>query len=245
MEYLRKILLALLIVIAGGCGGGSEGTGTISGGRTLEGQILDVSDKPLTDASVTVLDTGDSTSTDSHGNFQIAAPESQTEITLEVESGALKNSVTLTNIDPDASSIRVALTADPQRNTITATNLQVWSRIVGDCDRYFENRAIIRQSNKIPNKHLSCTMRFFVSGDGDRLERVPGAMEVRACDQTNWRPIASGMTGFGINAGVGDIQFTFIDDRRNCEYRVVAPAGDADAKSQYIYLQTLTLQTYR
>lgn len=233
--------IALLVCTLCGCGGGSEGTGT-EVTRKLAGQVATKDGAPLSNAHVTLLETGNSTTTDRLGFFTLGAPLTTSDLTLEVAKGGLRNSVVLRDINIEATTIDVSLTVDEDRNEITASSIQVWSRVVGDCDRYFENKAIIRQA-VVVSRPLVCTMRFFVSGDGRRLERVAGEIQVRACNSNKWRTIAEGATGFGVNAGFGDIEFTFIDDRRNCEYRVAAPLGLNQKNTLYIYLETLTYQS--
>lgn len=241
---MRTVLahVVLLLCILCGCGGGSEGTGTELT-RKLAGQVATTEGNPVGEANITLLETGDSTTTDGRGFFTLGIPLATSDLTLEVLKDELRSSVVLQDIDSDATTIDVSLTVDEERNQITASSIQVWSRIVGDCDRYFENRAIIRQS-VVVSRPLACTMRFFVSGDGKRLERAVGEIQVRACNATTWRTIAKGATGFGVDAGLGDIQFTFIDDKRNCEYRVAAPLDSNQKNVLYVYLETLTYQSY-
>lgn len=236
-------VLCLISIVISGCGGGSEGTGTTSGfgqGRTLNGVLLDADGRPLA-ATITLQETGDSVQVSGTGNFTLLLPEGALQPTLEVSTDGNSSQLKLSSIESDAISVYVTLKLDSSMNVMQVSNYNVWARIVGDCDRYFENRAVIRQSVTL-NRPVSCTIRFFASGDGRRLDRVPGAIQVRACKEKIWRTIAQGLTGFGQSAGVGEIDFTFIDNRRNCEYRVVAPFEQPGVQSIYVYLSTLTLQ---
>lgn len=241
---MRNHVAALVLFLTatfGGCGGGSEGTGTAVTTRSLEGAIRTSDGKPVANADVVIIDTGDSTRTDADGKFSVPAPLSTEQLTIEVSSNNFSRNVNLNNIENDATAINVSITIDENSNSIDVSNIQLWSRITGDCDRYFENRPIIRQSVKV-DRALQCTMRFFVSGNGRRLERIRGEIQVRACNSHRWRAIADGQTGAGLNAGFGDIEFTFIDNNRNCEYRVVAPS-DGAVSPLSVYLATLTLQS--
>ena len=232
---------ALFLLLGAGCGGGSQGTGTIGITRMLGGRVINPNGTPIVGAEIMLLETGESTRSNELGVFSLDAPLLTEQLTLEITSGDLVRSVTLTELDKESTTIEVSVTVDTQSNQISVTNIQVWSRIIGDCDRYFENRAIIRQSVPL-TKPLICTMRFFVSGDGKRLERVRGEIQVRSCQSDTWRSIAKGSTGFGINAGFGDINFTFIDNKRNCEYRIIAPVDSEGSTPGVVLLQTLTLQ---
>jgi hypothetical protein len=244
MKRVWIILFAVILSIVMGCGGGSEGTGTTDGfgeGRTLVGRLRDSAGSPLA-GTVTLLETGDSATVDSLGSFVLGLPEDPQALTLEVDSGGTTANLTLDPIDAEVTTVKVDLTLDRERGIVSASNFHVWSRIVGDCDRYFENQPVIRQS-VVLDRPLTCTMRFFVSGDGQRLERVPAAIQVRACSESRWRTIATGKTGVGLQAGVGEIDFTFIDDPRNCEYRVAAPFNVEQTDPVFVYLASLTLQS--
>ena len=242
-EGLLEFLL-ITIVLLSGCGGGSEGTGTGAIPRTLTGTVLGQDGKPVSGAIVTVLNTGDTTTTSPTGDFLLPLPLELNQFTVEVDSGNVKGNVNIPAIDQDVTTVQVAIKVDGSKGEITAASIQVWSRIVGDCARYFANEAIIRQTERTP-RLLQCIMRFYVSGDGRRLERAPGAMQVRSCNSDEWRTIAIGKTGFGVNAGVGEIEFTFIDNRRNCEYRLAAPFGATTLTPSYIAVETFTLQESR
>ena len=245
-KYLLPICW-LLLLIAGsiGCGGGSEGTG-IGGLRSISGIVEDQTQRPLEGVSVTLVQTGDTQITDQTGHFNFLVDQNDTtaEYQLEVASATVEGTVTVPNNDPEVTQVEMRVVVNTLNGSIAVSDVQVWARIVGDCERYFDNKAVIRQTKATPAL-LQCTLRFFASAAGQRVERIPGQIQVRACSDNLWRPIANGKTGAGVNAGVGEIEFDFLDDRRNCEYRLAAPHDSAPLMETYIYIKTLTLLNRR
>jgi len=243
IRYSWPALVLASILAMSGCGGGSEGTGTGTE-RVVSGSVRSLDDLPVTDATVTILETGDSTVTDEAGNFQIQAATLPETILIEVESGDLTAQSTVANFDDQTEAIQVIVTVDsedPEPSVQPASNISVWSRIVGACRNNFLNGLVIRQNTPI-NGSTTCTMKFFASGDGKKLERLPAEMQVRACGSTEWTTLAQGRTGFGINAGVGQIPFTFIDDPEHCEYRLAAPINSSISEPIFIYVSTFSLE---
>jgi hypothetical protein len=209
--------------------------------RTLAGELVTTTGVPVRDMNVTLRETGESQVTDNLGAFSFETPFSVNSFTLEIGNDEEKGSVAVDVLENDSPAISVSLVLNEESKRITASNVQIWGRIIGECDQYFENRPVIRQSVGVSGS-VTCTLRFFVSGDGKRLERVSSELQVRSCDVRKWRPIISGSTGFGLNAGFGDIEFPFIDDREHCEYRLIVPTGKR-GKLLAIYLHTFTLQS--
>ena len=242
-RYFLSMLFFILSCLCSGCGGGSEGTGTLTGsGRTLVGTVRTTTNEPVAGATVTLIDNGDSTTTDAAGSFALALDEKTDQVTLEIQSNEITGQVEVGALDTNATKVSVDLTINTARGIITAKNIQVWAKIVGLCDPYFENLPIIRQSNTIPGT-VECTTKFFASGDGARLSNIPAAVQVRPCGSRKWTTIAEGETGTGINAGVGQMRFVFADDLNHCEYRVVAPYNVTGVEELSILIQTLTLQS--
>lgn len=235
---MRALLLIILSMILISCGGGSEGTGT----RTVAGVIKTVNSEPVTDARVTILQTGDFSITDSSGNFSIETEQTTGSLTLEIVTETFSVEAEVSEIEDEASSVSVEITVDPTSSTASISDIHIWARMVGSCDLYFENRTIIRQSNKVPQQGIDCVLKFFASGEGQRLERIPGAIQVRSCDSKKWSTIAEGITGIGLNAGVGQIEFRFKDSESTCEYRLAAPYEVAGVKPLFVYISTFTLQ---
>lgn len=238
--YLRSSIICLSIIIVltlPGCGGGSEGTGS----RSITGRIARSDDTPVVSASIELIQTGDIAITDNDGMFLLLTDFSGPDGTLKVTDQDASTLVPLPNVESDSINLKIDITLEAGNGELNATSVQSWAKIVGACDIYFENNERIRQANKVP-KNTQCTVKFFVSGDGERLERISGAIEVRACDSNDWDLVSIGETGIGTGAGVGQISFIYKDDKRHCEYRIGAPFGYDHYEPIYTYIDTFTLQ---
>lgn len=233
-------VLVVITLLTGCAGGGSEGTG---GGlkRAVFGTLHKFDSTPIAGAKVSVLETGDAGVTDTAGNFLINADIPGNSLTLEVSTSDLTRDITVSDLSADATNVSLELVLDPAKNLLLGQRIYMWARIGPGCDQYFDNKEIIRQTKKTPPE-LQCSVRFFVNGGTTPLSDIPGAVEVRACDSKQWRFLVRGTTGSGSTVGVGEIPFTFIDNERNCEYRIVAPYQYASLKELEVLIQTRTLQ---
>lgn len=240
MKKILKIVWLLSILILSGCGGGSEGTGT---NKSISGSLRLEDGTPLTEALVTVLETGDNALSDDQGRFLIETRLDSETINISVEKDDVIAQTELIGLDTTSSNIMVELTfRRGDASLVSVDYLEVWARIVGNCEKYFKNDRIIKQKAEVP-EDLKCVLRFFVSGDGRKLERISGQIDVRSCNSDNWRKIASGSTGTGTSAGFGDIEFDYIDNRNNCVYRLLAPINDPNGRASEISIHTLTFQS--
>lgn len=243
IRTIESALLLSFALLICGCGGGSEGTGPLGGSqRTVMGSVSQDNGAAVAKAVITDLASGNTTQTDQTGAFSILVSVEQGPVTLQVDSGNTSRTVSIGDVSSEAPALQVNINLSADNASQQTDNISIWARVVGACDQFFENKEVIRQSNPV-NGETSCTLKFFASGNGKRLERVPATIEVRACNQRRWRPIAFGQTGVGLEAGVGQIEFTFIDNQRNCEYRLGAPHEVAGTKELYVYIATATLQS--
>lgn len=245
MKRALRLFVVLLLLALVRCGGGSEGTGV--GTKSIVGTIKLTDGSPFAGAEITILETGDSSLSDASGAFRIDTQTDATALSLSVEKGDISARTAIEGLDPTASNIMIALTLDPRGDAslVTVGYLDIFARIVGNCEKYFSNERVIKQRRAVP-EDLVCTLRFFASGDGLRLERIRGRIEVRTCNAGDeWRPLKEGLTGTGSTAGFGDIDFDFIDDRRNCVYRLIAPINDPQGRQIDIRIQTRTFQNSR
>lgn len=87
-KLLSTILSALLIFALTGCGGGSEGTGSVE----IRGAVTDSSGNPIPQASVLALTTGDSATSDVSGAFVIDAYKDGETFTVNTPAGTFTES---------------------------------------------------------------------------------------------------------------------------------------------------------
>lgn len=215
--------IALVIVLAlMGCGGGSAGTGT--GNVVVQGAVLDQSGQPVENVDIRVVETGSEATTTQDGHFEILGTSEQDNVTLEVSSSTGTAFITV-DMPQDGGIVSITLTIDPQLTTINASSVEMSAGIVGRCNSYFENKSVIRQSNRVPG-NLRCIARISVSSDNGSLARVPIVIQYNTCDESNtWTTLAAGSTFGYPNTGVGQIEFPYADDKTHCIYRIVAPYG--------------------
>jgi len=233
-------LLLVIVLALMGCGGGSAGTGT-GPVVVVQGAVLDESGAPVSDINVRVVETGSTDTTSADGGFELTTAPESGQVTLEVSSENGVAYVTV-QIPEEGGTVAVTLTVNPRLTSVNADTLEVGAAIVGRCDIYFENRLVIRQSNRVPGD-LRCVAKVTVSADGRRLAQVPFIVQYQDCDGNSpWATIAAGSTMKRPNRGIGQVDFPFIDDEAHCVYRIVAPAGVRDLPELERRIHTLTYQ---
>lgn len=239
---LYLTLFAVFLFVACG-GGGTQGTG-LGTFRIITGTVTVENEEPLEGASVTIVETGDSDITDNNGEFEIETELESENFRLQVQKDKIDTTIEVSGVDSETNNLALHISLETQENIGSISTLEVWARMVGECDAFFENHPRIRQSVAVPSGGLDCTLKFFASGDGKRLERVPAEIEVRSCNgnSENWKRIAIGTTGVGRDAGVGQINFHFIDNKENCLYRLRAPVEISGVKPVTIFIDSFTFQ---
>lgn len=116
------VIIACLMFV--GCGGGTTGTGGSSSDQ-FNGKILSVSGDPIVDAVVTVLETGDSTRSDSSGQFSLETEVIADTATLLVTTLQTEVSVTVDELTTEAVVVEVSLEVDEVQNTATVKDKKV------------------------------------------------------------------------------------------------------------------------
>lgn len=117
-ENLSKwIVLFSLVAILGSCGGSTQGTG----GITVEGRLLEVNRSPVSGASVTLLSSGESTTTDLSGAFVLISPSA--EIPLLFESGETRAETTV-SVSPQTSRLIATFKLDRERGRVEAEDVE-------------------------------------------------------------------------------------------------------------------------
>ena len=121
--FSLSAVLALLLSLCG-CGGGTEGTG----GVTIQGRVLDISNLPLAGVEVKAADTNDIDVTDSAGTFAVVANTNITSATLAFKKAAAQASFTIDSIPADTESIEANFTVDFGSGSASAGNVQFKKR---------------------------------------------------------------------------------------------------------------------
>ena len=195
-----------LLLTLDGCGGGSAGTGigTETRSLTIEGTLVSETNKPLAGVTVTILETGDSSVTNTAGQFTITTDPFEGDTTLEYQRGKKRGS-TIISAQQDSGAIQIVLKVNPLFDEVTADSLVVDSRIVGRCESYFENKTPIRQSNRVPSG-TRCVAKARVLTGTTPLAHAPIAIQYRACEADSpWITVTLGETLSGANIGVGQV----------------------------------------
>lgn len=119
----HSIVSLLLILLFVGCGGGTSGT---DGGQTVRilGSLVNQNSSPLPAATVTVLDSGESTQTDASGAFALETPSTPS-LTVEVVTGQLRFQSTIGDLDPNSPEITLTIQIDTERGTISIENVSI------------------------------------------------------------------------------------------------------------------------
>jgi len=234
-------LLLVIVLALMGCGGGSAGTGT-GPVVVVQGAVFDQSGSPVEDVNVRVLETGSEDRTSSNGEFQLTTEPETGEVTLEITSANGVAHVTV-DIPEDGGTVSITLRINPKLTEINAETLEVGAAIVGRCDRYFENRAVIRQANKVPGDS-TCVAKVTISSDGRKLAEVPFLVQYQDCAGVNpWVTVAAGTTMKSPNRGIGQVRFPFEDNETHCVYRILAPVGVKNLPELERRIETLTFQS--
>jgi hypothetical protein len=227
------------------CGGGSGGTGfpTTGDERLLSGQVVSQTAAPLEGVSVTVVETGRSTVTDSKGAFVLAAPPDNNNINLLIQSPSVETSVSVKPV-ADASQLRVDVTLNTDSGTTSIDQIDAKAQIIGECDTAFENGSIIRQSDSL-DSGVSCVVKVTVYGDGKLLPGIPVVVQYRACDESaEWSNISVDNTAHGPHRGVAQVSFPYFDTDQYCEYRVIAPFNDPNHAPIFFPIHTFRKQAF-
>lgn len=241
MDRFFLLVLSMIVALTSGCGGGSAGTGTGDTLVRIQGIVSDPSGAPVESALVTVVESGDSDTTDGVGAFSIEADVANQQITLEV-SKQDRSALTTITAPGESGTISIQVKFDDVREVVETQELSVQSSIVGRCDVYFENFSTIRQANPV-EPGTSCVAKISISAGGNPVPHVPIAIQYKSCSKGSaWVTTELGATMSGGNIGIAQIPFDFYDDQKHCIYRIVTPFGDPKVDPIITEIVTLTAQ---
>jgi Carboxypeptidase regulatory-like domain len=241
-QVFTKLCVAIpFLVTALGCGGGSSGTGVPDGfvAKVLTGRVVDESDVPVEDAKITVVETGDTTRTDSSGNFEFEVPK-DTDVSLDIEAEGIDATVPVADTPGAETRVDVEISVSRRTGVVNVRNLEVIAKIVGVCDFAFENAPTIRQGNKLKDGTV-CPVRVTVRSSYRGLSGIPFRIEKSRCDKEKWKLLNEALTG---REGTGTLKFTFRDNDDFCQYRIIAPYNVDGLKNTIHPVHTFRKQAY-
>ncbi len=128
---MRRVLLTLIFAFVllnvPGCGGGTTGTGG-TGSTEFSGKLLDEAGAPVSNAVVTIEETGDTAITDTEGNFTVETEVSTSTVTVHVQSDSTDAKTTIDQIPADPKSIAVTLQLNRRKNILEVKRRDVIQR---------------------------------------------------------------------------------------------------------------------
>lgn len=117
---ISRLLICGCIAGFAACGPDDSGNDRI---LQFSGVVVGTDGLPVSEAVVTVFETGESSSTDENGEFLVDSFRHPSSAGLFFELSAFTNIVTINSIPKDAALVRVTVSVD--RNTLTATLIDV------------------------------------------------------------------------------------------------------------------------
>ncbi len=122
---LTTSIVALVLLVA--CAGGTKGTGG-TGGSVFTGQVVSTSGMSISDALITLRETGDTTNSDASGRFLLESEVAGSEVTLLVESKGTEAAAVINEIPAADVSVDVKLELDEGKKTLTVREKKITPR---------------------------------------------------------------------------------------------------------------------
>lgn len=123
IQAILFLCIILLLGFLGGCGGGTQGTGGIA----IEGRLLKTDGTGLPDTTVTVAQTGDSTTTDLNGSFSLTTTVVG-DTSLLLENSTLSTEVAIGALSTNAASVRVTISVNEDDNSGAVDEIEIEER---------------------------------------------------------------------------------------------------------------------
>lgn len=240
IDYSNKHIILFLcfvpIYLINGCGGGTSGTGVDT--QDYRGVVLDRSGSPISNARVTIEETGDSDTTEVDGTFDIQSTTNLVNATLLIETKVSETKVAVDQIQSVSQSIAIAIDENVASHQKSA-GYDIRAKLVGVCDPFFVNSRPIIQTEKIPTSKICPLLVSIRTIDGGLANRK-FQIQSNTCDASaSWKLISEGQTGAD---GTGKINFNFEDTKSKCIYRILVPINDKRIKPISFEIRTLSFQ---
>lgn len=240
-DFIFVILILSVVYFLTACGGGSQGTGT-EPRTSFAGKIQSTDSNPIGGAQITVVETGEKTISDSEGNFNLNSSfvGGSTELIITTDQGS-STVVIDENITSQGAAIVVGVEVGSGTQLSSADSLTITAKIEGDCDIYFENNRVIRQSNQIQDGKI-CPFRIKVFDGHIPISGSSVYVQKRGCDDNlGWVTIKEGIVGIK-TPGIVDVNFKFSTKPDFCLYRALVVVGENPA--QEFIVRTFRKQKY-
>jgi hypothetical protein len=115
--------MIIVLGVLGGCGGGTQGTGGIA----IEGRILKTDGTGLSDTTVTVAQTGDSTTTDQNGSFSLRTSVVG-DASLLLESTTFSTEVAIGTVSTNTATVRLTISVNEDDNSSSIDEIEFEER---------------------------------------------------------------------------------------------------------------------
>jgi len=237
----RFLMICFTLAFAGCQGGGTQGTGVPKSLYT--GRLTTADGSGFPGAKLEISETGATTQSDEHGNFNLESNTQTSTVTFVVSRDSFAATAVLDNAPIDERPVTVEISVDVKNNTadarlITLTDVSKFSikaKIVGSCSPSFANaKDEIDQRNPISNG-TTCFAHVEVRGDGKLKGGVKVAVQRKPCKtHALWMTTEVRITGTSVRTGQTTIPFQLFDNERACAYRIIAPFGQ-DSNSVNVF----------
>ena len=116
--FLSKFTWCFFLITLLACGGGTTGTGEYEG-KSFSGSIEDQDGQAAVGFSISLLSTGDSSSTDSEGKFSFNSNPQSSEIELLIEGAEFNQIVRIVDLPKEAVQVLLELSINTESNLIS------------------------------------------------------------------------------------------------------------------------------
>lgn len=131
MTHLSRLRCLLFIItlfaalfsafFSAGCGGGTSGTGV----KSFEGVVRSLSGAPIENAQITIVQTGETTTTNSEGQFEIRSKTEEPNVEVALSSPEVSDIVSVTELPPVSAVVSMNITVDSDKKEVTSATIEV------------------------------------------------------------------------------------------------------------------------
>lgn len=246
VRIFNLLLIAGTLFLSGCSGGGTEGTGIPK--AVVRGNVVDSNGEALGETSLTILETGDSSTTDENGQFVIHMREGNSRLTFLIKNETLDTTAILEAIPENASQIDVKISVNVEEDKAearlislsTISKFKLKAEVVSSCRYAFRTTkdGLVQRQGLISG--TLCNLKATVLGDGKLIGGVKVAIQRRPCkSNSEWVTAEVGITSTRVRMGTVRIPFRFYTTERACQYRVVAPFGQDNDSIDIVPIQTI------